>query len=476
MKSAISLNMAVILAVAVFSARGIYGADSVGAPAGGVSAASYGSIQQAIDANPGRMILIPDGDHVITKKLRIAGDSGGLCGYGRIIQSNPAETILEIEHASNVRVTGVTLTRAEGRMDATAPGVFCYDSRNVVLDSVRVVDSRARNAAIEIRESQSCTVRDCEVLNYKRVAVDDRTDSPEHYGYAFICIDGTGILVSDSVGTMLRGNRVVERNLFPTREMKETHKLGTLTEGRFPSKLGKLAAGAFKNNYVGNWHQGSAIVVTSPEKTRNTVVSGNYIENAAQGIDLHCDNCVCSDNVVVCGMMGVKATHGSRNLIISGNMLTRIDLWGILLNPGTASHNAEAPAGDKPAREANVDGGIIIANNIITEYGCGNEYWNWGGATDDQGGSFPITFRGGQLETNPPLTDVIIQGNVVYDTNRDGVVVDGKVGQPKPKYQYAVFVGSWGAKDDPTLPRNLHFIGNVFHPGSRGVSNVELNP
>ncbi len=458
------------------SVVGLVVSDACGA-GGVVSAGSYGSIQQAIDANPGRMILLPQGDHVISKKLRMATDGGGLYGYGRIVQTNPAEAILEIEHASGVRVRDLTLTRVEGHKEATAPGLFCWDSHDVVLDGVTVVDNRSRDAAIELRETTGCTVRSCRVVNYKRIAVDDRTDS-EHYGYAFFCIDGTGILVTRGTGTMILDNRIVERNLLPTRELKQKHRLGMLTKGKRPSRQGTLAAGAFKRKYVNNWHQGSAIVVTAPEATHHTIIRGNYIENAAQGIDLHADHVICSNNVVNHGMMGIKATHGCRNLIIADNLLTHVDLWGILLNPGTASHGAEPASDGKPARPANVDAGTMIVNNIISDYGYGHEYWNWGGASDDQGSSYAIALYEGQLPRNPPLTDVLVQGNIVYNTGRDKMLVDGKPRVLPPRYRYAVYVGGWDSRTEtgPTYPRGLHFSNNLFHPGTRGVSNVKLKP
>lgn len=298
-------------------------AASLVAPIGDADEAA--PLQAAIDANPGRMVHVPDGDHVISQRLRITGDGGGLYGYGRIIQSNPAEPVLEIEHAANVRIEGITLTRAEGQQDATAPGLLCRDAKDTVIDGMRLVECRARDAAVLVRECSRVTVRDCGVRNYKRIAIDDRTDS-ELYGYALNCIDGTGLLVERSTGTMIDGNRIVEERLLPTPELKEEFKLGTLTEGKKPTKPGQLGAGAVSRGYVSNWHQGSAIVVTSPEDTRNTTVRGNSIENAAQGIDLHCDNAVISQNVVDHGMMGIKLTHGCRNVTVNDNLLTHIDL------------------------------------------------------------------------------------------------------------------------------------------------------
>src|SRR5690606_24441476 len=134
----------------------------------------------------------------------------------------------------------------------------------------------------------------CSVTNYKRIAVDDRTES-ELYGYAFKVIDGTGILVTFSQGVQVLDNRVVENRLFPTEETKRDHGLGQLTEGRAPTKKGPLAP---KGDYANNWHQGSAIVVTSPLDTSHVQVRGNYIENAAQGIDIHADHVTCSQNTI----------------------------------------------------------------------------------------------------------------------------------------------------------------------------------
>lgn len=432
-----------------------------------VSAADYDSLQAAIDANPGRMIHLPEGDYRVTQKVRIGEAGGGLYGFGRIVQENPEQIVLEIEHAQDVRIRDITLTRAGGAQDAAAPGLFCWDCTDVTIENVRIVDCRARDAAVSIRECTRVTVRDCEIRNYKRIAVDDRTGPGENlYGYAFRAIDGTGVMAERAVGTVIESNRIVETRLLPTRELKEQHGLGSLCDGRHPTRPGKLGMGPVLRGYVSNWHQGSAIVVTGPKETRHTTVRGNYIENAAQGIDLHCDLAVVAENTVNHGMMGIKATHGSRNLVITGNLLTHIDLWGILLNPGAASHHAQPADGDKPAQPANTDGGTIIANNIITDYGHGHEYWNWGGAADDLGNSFAIALYEGQLDTNPPLHDVLVTGNLVYAEDAAG----------PPRHRYAVYIGPWNGRKEPgpTFPQRVHFADNLFMPGAAGVSNIPL--
>ena len=439
------------------------------------SAADFASLQEALDANPGRTLVIPDGDHVLTQRLRITGAGTVLCGYGRLVQSNPAEPVLDIDHASRVRIENITITRAEGAQDAESGGLVCRDSADVDFVGIRVEECRAREAAIQVRDCVNVTVRDSVVRNYKRIAVDDRTES-ELYGYAFRCIDGTGILVERSTGTMIVGNRIIEERLLPTRELKEQHQLGSLTEGKRPTRAGQLGQEPVRRGYANNWHQGSAIVITSPEVTRHTMVRGNHLINAAQGVDIHSDDILVTENVVDHGLIGIKATHGCRNLTIANNLLTHVDLWGILLNPGAASHAAEAATADSPSRAANVDAGIVVANNQICDYGYGHEYWNYGGASDTQSGSYAIALFEGQLETNPPLRDVIVTGNIVYDTGRDGLDVDGKVAAAPPRYRYAVYVGPWGetGQPGPTHPQGILFSNNLLHPGTKGIANIEM--
>jgi len=297
------------------------------------------------------------------------------------------------------------------------------------------------------------------VLNYKRIGVDDRTAS-DLYGYAFRVIDGTGILATQCGGVLIQDNRVVERTIYPTEQTKEAHRLGEFTEGREPTKKGRLAPAG---SYANNWHQGSAIVVTSPEVTDHVLVSGNYIENAAQGIDLHADHVTCTNNIITHAFIGIKCMHGSKNVIITGNNVSHNDLWGLVMLPGTASHPAEAALEGRPARGANFTRGNIIANNVFSDFGFGYEYYNWKGA---KGGV--ISLESGQLPENPVMTDVIVQGNIIYDTGRDQVLEDGVPTTVAPRYEYAVFI-----TPDPR-PEGLHFTGNIFHPGRSGISNISL--
>jgi hypothetical protein len=377
-----------------------------------------------------------------------------------------------------VRVDGLTLMRKfeESDSGAKADGILIYDSSRINLTNLTLMDNRSQGAGIRVRESHEIQITNCEVYDYKRIGIDDRTDSPL-YGYAFRCIDGSGIVVEKARAVQLTNNRVVEQRLLPTKENMEHFSLGEFCDGRQPLNPGKLGENVVNSGYVNNWHQGSAIVITQPEETSHILVQGNYIAGAAQGVDVHADYVSVINNTIDHAMMGVKATHGARNLIISGNMLTHIDLWGILLNPGAASHAAFPKTEESDARPANVDGGTIISNNIISEYGYGHEYWNWGAKSKDHDGSYCITLRDGQLPENPPLRNVLITGNIVYDTHQDGLLDDdGQIKTEAPRYRYALHIGSWNgpASKSTNMPEDIVIKDNIFHPGTGGISNVEF--
>jgi hypothetical protein len=427
------------------------------------SVAGYQSIQEALKSNPGQMIYVPAGDYTISEKLRIRSDNAGLFGPGRIIQTNPEQPIIEIEGASGVQLRDLTLTRVEGKMDTTKEALIAIQCRELVLENLRVLDNRTGSGAVALRECNGGQIRGCLVRNYMRISVDDRTASAD-WGYAFNCIDGTGIRLDNSKGMLIQGNRVIEQHLLPTPEIQKQYALGKFVKKN--AQKGTITnQKTWDEAYTDNWHQGAAITVNGPEASDYTQLLGNYIENAAQGIDLHTDHVIVSQNIINNAHTGMKAMHGSRHVLIIGNQFSKNVLWSIGLMPGAASHVA-APGrdGGKPVA-ANVDGGSIIANNIISDFGYGNARWIWG----DNGA--PFRFFRGQKPANPPLTDVIIQGNIVYDTGRDQILVDGQPKVEPPRYAYAVIV-----EDGSNGPKGLHFSNNILHPGTKGLSNIELKP
>lgn len=439
------------------------------APGQSPAITDYPTPQEAINAHPGVPLFVPPGIHRIEAALTLTGEGGGLYGPGTIEQTNPGSSIITIENASLTRIEGVTLTRPDAAEPARGAGIFVNSSRLVEIRGVRVLKNRARDAAVEIRNSAQVTVKDCLIRDYKCVAIDDRTSSPL-YGYAFRAIDGTGILVNASTGSVIESNRIIEETYLPTREAVAQYNLGEITIR--PAEKGQLMPqDAWDTNHVSNWHQGSAIVVTNPRETSHTIVRANYLQNCAQGVDIHSDNVICSSNIVDHGFMGVKMTHGSRNIIVEGNLLTHIDLWGILVNPGAASEHAVAAKDGAPAKPGNHDSGILIANNQITDFGYGHEYWNWGGRNEG-GSSYPIILMSKQLEENPNLSDILIEGNIVYDSGRDGVIVDGALVHEKPRYRYALRIDY--EPGSPHFPKNVIVGENLFHPGRDGVCNRTL--
>lgn len=406
------------------------------AKTGEVIFSDYPSIQAALDANPNRILQLPPGDHEISEKIRLRGKGSGLVGPGRIIQTNPERPHLEIEDTVSVEVRDLTLIRPEGKTETRHEAIIAIRSRDLVIENVRVLDNWSNAGTISLRECRDARISRCLVRNYMRISIDDRTGS-EDWGYAFRCSDGTAISLDRSSGCLIEGNRIVEERLVPTREVREQYGLGDFVK-KNPVK-GKIVNDVMWNaDYTDAWQQGSAIVVNAPKESTMTRLLGNHIENAAQGIDIHSDQVIVANNLIANAFIGMKAMHGSRNVLITGNQFVRNSLWAIGLMPGTGA-DAE-----------NSDGGSIVANNLISQFGHGDASWIWGTERS------PFKFDNGQEADDPPLTDVLVQGNVV-----------DCIGEPR--YRYAVVVA--GGDDGP---KGLRFANNLFAPGREGVANVEL--
>ncbi|QDU00433.1 hypothetical protein V6x_01060 [Gimesia chilikensis] len=414
------------------------------------------SIQAALDAQPGRMLFIPAGDYEISEKLVIRSDGSGLFGPGRIIQTNPAAPFIEVEHRKGVQFRDLVLTRPEDKQTTAIEAINLRDCQDLVLDNVTVLNHRTRSGVFYLLNCRNATIRNCTIINYMRIAVDDRTASPD-WGYAFHCIDGTGIVVNASTGTLIQGNRITETELLPTPEVQQQHQLGQFVK-KNETKGTLTSQETWERESVKNWHQGSAIIVTSPTASDRTQILGNTIENGAQGIDLHSDHVIVAQNIVSNCFVGMKAMHGSRNVVIIGNQFIKNDLWSIGLMPGAASHAARQESPSESARVDNGDGGSIIANNIISQFGFGNAHWIWG----SQGN--PILLDEGQKPDNPPLADVIIQGNIVQNSSR----FHPDQTEQGPRYVYAIRIARKAT--------GIHLSNNIFDPGREGISNVELEP
>ena len=85
--------------------------------------ADYETIQAAVDANPGRAVYVPDGDYLLSKEISISADGSELYGPGRLIQQDPNAGVVRIHDTSNVKLSGLTLTRATGHEVAEREGL-----------------------------------------------------------------------------------------------------------------------------------------------------------------------------------------------------------------------------------------------------------------------------------------------------------------------------------------------------------------
>jgi hypothetical protein len=439
-----------------------------GQAGGPIDASRYASLQDAIDANPGKMIFVPAGIREISQPLRIQRDGAGIYGYGAIIQTSPGEDILQIRNAADVRIEGVTFRRVSPEFHRSVKAVDAENCRALVLKDLKILDNRTNRAAVLLTNSDYCRVEACEVINYKTIAIDDRVKDPL-YGYAFNAIDGHGIRAINCKGIQILHNRVMEKELLPTKEIMEKYQLGHMVKRL--DKLGPLASyGVSKDGFLFIWHQGAGIGVHGASVNTQTQIEGNYIENAAQGIDAHSDFMTLVGNHVEDCYIGLKAFHGSRGVIIANNIVRAAAKYGILLRPGSGSFEASEALGTQAARGENVERGFIISNNIISDTGWGSESWRL--ASDESDPSMPAAIKlgTGPLPENPVLRDVIVQGNLVYDRGRDKVLVDGKAQTVPPRYKRAVWM------DEKPVPENIIFMGNIFHAGSKGVSNRKVTP
>jgi hypothetical protein len=417
------------------------------------------SIQRAIDRHPGEIIYLPAGDYEISQPITISHDGSGLAGPGRIIQTNPDASALAVSNGVGVQLRDFTLTRPAG-IEGNAPALSVSACRSIVIDGVQILDNRSPDAAFLLEHCANGRVTNCLVRNYTAITVNDRTENPL-YGFAFRCLSGTGIDFRSCQGMLVQGNRVEEQINLPTREIKEKFGLGKFTK-KNATKGSFTSQETWDTESFPTWDQGTAIQVADPEVSDRIQLVGNYIDNASQAIDIHGDHVIVANNMVSNSALGVKAMHGSRNIIITGNQFDKCSVHAILLQPGNLSHTAGEPwqeGVDPAASPANNDGGSIIADNIISDFGYGDAGWVWGTERDC------ICLEPGQRPENPRLTDVIVTGNIVYDPGRDKILVDGKAAVAPPRYRYALLIA--GAV-------NVKVSNNILHPGSAGVSNVPL--
>lgn len=429
-------------------------------PAGLISANAYPSLQAALDANPGKMVFVPNGEHTISQAILINKDHAGLYGPGKIIQTDPRQQVVAI-NANHVRLYDVTLTRPEGT-SATVSALTAGRCENLTLNGVRVINNRAPAGAINVDLCSALQIVNCLVQNYATLGVEDRTADPNS-GYAFLCIDGTGIQEVGCKGVLIQGNRVIRDEYLPNEDSANRHNLGKFTKknatrGRFASPEWWAA------ERTKNWHQGAAITINGSEVSDCIQVLDNYVLNAAQAFDIQSDHVTMAGNITEDCCLGMKAMHGSRNTMVLQNQFYKSDISSVLLQSGAASHAAGESTRPGQGAQANVDGGSIVAHNITSDFGYGSSNWIWGNER------YPYEFNTGQLPGNPPLTDVLFLGNILFDP---GNASAGANPAGRPKYQFALGIFPDTAEGIKG-PVNVRAAGNLLHTGAAGVVNQKV--
>ncbi|NWG12937.1 MAG: right-handed parallel beta-helix repeat-containing protein [Acidobacteria bacterium] len=159
-----------------------------------------------------------------------------------------------------------------------------------------------------------------------------------------------------SRGVHILRNRIIETEHLPARELVEKYRLGKIL--RRAEQLGELApCGVSREGFVCIWHRGAGIQIGDAMRRAFARIEGNYLENASQGTDVHCDFGTVSGNKIIRSYIGMKAFHGSRGVLMVNNTIHAPGKYGILLRPGSNSHDAR-PGKDPPRRGTKTSSGV----------------------------------------------------------------------------------------------------------------------
>lgn len=413
------------------------------------------ALQRALDDPAIETVSLEGATIELDAALRIDRPGKHLVGPGRLVQRNADAYAVHVLNAADVVLRDLTITRpAEGGKKSA---IFADGCTDLSIDDVRVIGNASPTGAIYVTRTRGARIVGCLIRDYGALTLEDRTRGGQPGGVAFTAVEATGLAVTYSTDVLIDHNRIVETVYRGTQEVRDKYDLGRITK-RNPTTN---PVDPFPTGYTTNWHQGSAIVVTGPRDSDRVRIVNNSIENCGQGIDVHADRVIIANNIVDNATCALKVMHGSRHAILTGNQLIRCDLWAIVMLAGTASR-----AGD------NVDGGTVIANNIVSDFGYGDAHWRWG----DERTVF--YFDQNQTPDPPPLRDVTVVGNIISDlqppvaTTQPTTAATTSRATTRPRYRYAIGIATDGL--GRRGPINIRFSGNLFTPGTGGVSNVPL--
>ena len=269
---------------------------------------------------------------------------------------------------------GLALDPARER-ETACEAVFATEARDLSLVDLKVVDNQTRTAAIELRNCVDGQIRDCLVQNYQRVDIDDRTGTPDQ-GFAFRCIIGTGILIRQCQGTLIRGNRVREDRLVATPEVKRRYGLGQNTRKTRPGGESP-AGGTGTGERPTTGCRGRRSSRLAGDDGLCTQVIGNLVEQAGKASTSTPTTSSSSQNIVNDALIGMKAMHGSKRVIVTRESVPQEHALEHRHDARPASLPARPPGVTGRHAPANVDGGSIIAGNVISDFGLGQTQWIW---------------------------------------------------------------------------------------------------
>src|SRR3954451_20258727 len=103
-----------------------------------IQSTDYPSIQAAIDANPGCMVYVPNGDHLLAETIMIKTSGTGLCGPGRLVMTDASKDIINVRNGNDVTIRDIKLFRERGKHDGGRNGIFAAWCEGLTIDGISV--------------------------------------------------------------------------------------------------------------------------------------------------------------------------------------------------------------------------------------------------------------------------------------------------------------------------------------------------
>ena len=126
-----------------------------------IQSTDYPSLQAAVDANPGRMIYVPNGDHLLTETVMIKTSGTGLCGPGRLVMTDASKDIINVRESNDVTIRDIRLFRERGKHEGGRNGIHAADCKDLTVDGIVVTNNCGENAGLKMERCTRLMVRNC---------------------------------------------------------------------------------------------------------------------------------------------------------------------------------------------------------------------------------------------------------------------------------------------------------------------------